>query len=55
MTSDANVIRADFTSPKLSFRNANIGLATGKVSGLFVVDVDTPEGHDVDGLESIRN
>lgn len=32
---------------------AAIGLPTGAVNGLFVVDVDTPDGHDHDGRESL--
>lgn len=26
--------------------HANIGITTGEASGLFVIDLDTPEGHD---------
>lgn len=32
---------------------AAIGLPTGAVNGFFVIDVDTPEGHDHDGNESL--
>jgi hypothetical protein len=32
---------------------AAIGLPTGAVNGMFVIDVDTPEGHDHDGNESL--
>jgi len=34
--------------------NANIGIVTGPLSGIFVVEADTPEGHDVDGTASLR-
>jgi putative DNA primase/helicase len=34
--------------------NAGIGIVTGKKSGLLVVDVDSMEGHGVDGLTSLR-
>jgi hypothetical protein len=33
--------------------HAAIGLPTGAVNGLFVIDVDTPDGHDHDGRESL--
>lgn len=29
---------------------ANVGIVTGEKSGFFVVECDTPEGHDVDGI-----
>lgn len=32
---------------------AAIGLPTGAANGLFVIDVDTPDGHDHDGRESL--
>jgi hypothetical protein len=50
MTTDPEEIRRDFTNPK--FRNAGIGLPT-VVSGFFVLEVDTPEGHDVDGIAAL--
>jgi putative DNA primase/helicase len=34
--------------------DANVGIATGAESGIFVVDVDTAEGHGVDGLASMK-
>jgi hypothetical protein len=34
--------------------NAGIGLPTGADNGFFVVDADTPAGHNVDGLASIK-
>lgn len=38
-----------------SFRDdSNIGLVTGSINGFFVIDVDTSEGHDVDGEETFR-
>lgn len=33
---------------------ANIGIVTGPKSGIFVVDVDTPKGHGVDGIASLK-
>jgi RecA-family ATPase len=32
---------------------ANIGICTGAVSGFWVIETDTPEGHDVDGAASL--
>jgi len=43
-------IRSDFNK----WPNANIGIATGEVSGIFVIDIDTLEGHGIDGFESWR-
>ena len=34
--------------------NANVGIVTGPKSGIFVVECDTPEGHDVDGIAALR-
>jgi Bifunctional DNA primase/polymerase, N-terminal/AAA domain len=49
-TRDPEQIRRDFNRwPK-----ANIGIATGVNSGIWVVEADTPEGHDVDGIASLR-
>ena len=33
---------------------AGIGIATGAESGIFVVEADTPVGHDVDGIASVK-
>ena len=49
-TRDPEQIRRDFTRwPK-----AGIGIPTGKDNGIWVVEVDTPKGHDVDGIASLR-
>jgi putative DNA primase/helicase len=32
---------------------ANLGIATGKASGLFVVEADSKEGHNVDGIAAL--
>ena len=32
---------------------ANIGLPTGAANGFWVLDADTPKGHDVDGIASL--
>jgi hypothetical protein len=35
--------------------NANIGLVMGIGSGIFDIEIDTPEGHNVDGAASLAN
>lgn len=49
-TTDAEEIRRDF----MRWPNANIGITTGPESGIFVLDIDTPEGHSVDGFASLK-
>jgi hypothetical protein len=50
MTGDPVEIRADFTRwPK-----ARIGIPTGAVNGIVVVEYDTIEGHGIDGLSVLR-
>ena len=49
-TGDAEQIRADFAK----WPEANVGIACGAESGIFVVECDTPVGHDVDGIASLR-
>ena len=49
-TLDPDEIRRDFDR----WPNANIGIVTGKDSGIFVVEADTPKGHDVDGIASLK-
>ena len=44
-TSDLTEIRRDFTR----WPGARIGIVTGATSGIVVIDVDTLEGHGVDG------
>ena len=49
-TRDPKQIKKDFKRwPK-----ANVGIATGADSGIFVVETDTPKGHNVDGEASLR-
>ena len=36
------------------FPAANIGVACGPSSGIWALDIDTPEGHDADGHASLR-
>src|SRR5450755_623154 len=49
-TTNAVQIDRDFAR----WPNANIGVVTGPKSDIFVVEADTPEGHDVDGIASLR-
>jgi putative DNA primase/helicase len=44
-TTDADEIRRDWAR----WPDANVGIVCGRLSGMFVTDVDTPEGHGVDG------
>ena len=48
-TTDAEEVRRDFRH----WPEANVGIVTGPKSGFFVVECDTPEGHDVDGIASL--
>jgi hypothetical protein len=49
-TIDAAEIRTNYKK----WPCANIGIATGADTGFFVVEADTLEGHDVDGIASLR-
>jgi hypothetical protein len=49
MTKDSKEIERDFKR----WPDA-IGIPTGAVNGIFVVEIDTPVGHGVDGLASLR-
>ena len=33
--------------------DANVGIVTGPKSGFFVIEADTPQGHDVDGIRNL--
>jgi RecA-family ATPase len=48
-TKDAEEIRRDFAH----WPDSNIGIPTGAQNGIFVIDVDTPTGHDKDGIASL--
>jgi hypothetical protein len=49
-TNNPAVVRRDFRK----WPNANIGIVTGWRSGFFVLEIDTPDGHKVDGAASLR-
>jgi hypothetical protein len=48
-TIDGDEIRRDFKQ----WPDANVGIVTGVISGIFVVEADTKEGHEVDGIASL--
>lgn len=47
-TKDAEEIAADWARWPV----ANVGLPTGRINGFFVVDLDTADGHGIDGIGS---
>lgn len=49
-TTDLNEIRHDFAR----WHAELIGIPTGPEQGFFVVEADTPKGHDVDGIATLR-
>jgi putative DNA primase/helicase len=49
MTTDAAEITADFTR----WPDARIGLPTGAINGIVVLDIDTVAGHGVDGAATL--
>jgi hypothetical protein len=49
-TKDPAEIQSDFQR----WNKAGIGIPTGKDNGFFVIEIDTKEGHDVDGIASLR-
>jgi ribosomal protein L12E/L44/L45/RPP1/RPP2 len=48
-TTNADEIKRDWAQ----WPQANIGIATGKDSGIFVVEADTADGHGVDGIAAL--
>lgn len=49
-TRDPEQIRRDFQR----WPNANVGIPTGADAGFWVVELDTPKGHAVDGIASLH-
>lgn len=49
-TTDPKEIRRDFAKWQAEL----IGIPTGPEQGFFVVEADTPKGHDVDGIATLR-
>jgi putative DNA primase/helicase len=50
MTNDVEVVIDDFDH----WPDAGVGIPTGKVNGIFVVEADTKKGHGVDGIANLR-
>lgn len=50
MTDEPNEIKKDFRK----WPRAGVGLPTGEVNGIFVLEVDTIEGHGVDGPTELK-
>jgi hypothetical protein len=50
MTADPEEIRRDWRR----WPSANVGIPTGAVNGIWVLEADTLEGHDVDGIAALR-
>lgn len=50
-TTDTETIKKWWTE----YPNANIGIATGTVNSILVIDVDVNHGNDVDGTETLRD
>jgi hypothetical protein len=48
-TTDLHEIRSDYAK----WKNANVGIATGAASEIWVLEVDTKEGHAVDGIKNL--
>ena len=53
MTNDPKQLTANFNNRKWRDK-AGVGVPTGAVNGIFVVEADTEKGHDVDGIGSLR-
>jgi Bifunctional DNA primase/polymerase, N-terminal len=51
-TRDPKQIRRDFKNKR--WPDAGIGIPTGIDNGIFVVEADTKEGHDVDGIANLQ-
>jgi hypothetical protein len=49
-TSDTTQVRKDF----MTWPMAGIGIPTGPENGFWVLEADTPEGHDVDGIAALK-
>jgi hypothetical protein len=50
MTTDTDEIRRDWAR----WPAAGVGIPTGKVNGFWILEADTPTGHAVDGISSLR-
>lgn len=50
-TNKPSVVERDFGR---RWPQANIGIPTGPENGFWVLEADTPKGHDVDGIAELR-
>ena len=48
-TKGTDEIKRDFER----WPDANVGVVTGAISGIFVLEADTKDGHDIDGIASL--
>jgi hypothetical protein len=53
MTSDRDLLIKNFSNP-LWRDKCGVGLPTGEINGIFVIEADTKKGHKVDGIGSLR-
>jgi hypothetical protein len=53
MSNDPEQLRKNFSNPRWRDR-CGIGIPTGAVNGIFVIEADTVAGHGVDGLAALR-
>src|SRR5258705_13836077 len=53
MSDDPEQLRKNFSRPRWRDR-CGIGVPTGAVNGIFVIEADTVAGHGVDGLAALR-
>jgi bifunctional DNA primase/polymerase-like protein/primase-like protein/uncharacterized protein DUF3987 len=53
MSDDPKQLRKNFDNPRWRDK-VGVGVPTGEINGVFVVEADTPKGHDVDGIANLR-
>ena len=54
MTNDPQQLAVNFNNRRW-LHKCGVGIPTGAVNRIFIVEADTKKGHDVDGIESLRN
>ena len=53
MSNDPEQLQSNFNNPRWR-QKCGIGIPTGAVNGIFVLETDTVEGHDVDGASALQ-
>jgi hypothetical protein len=53
MSDDVEQVRKNFSKPRWRDK-CGVGVPTGLINGIFVIDVDTVAGHGVDGIGAMR-